>query len=611
MKKHTMKKHTLLTLLTVLSPIALTACQSTASLSADTNITPQQQLQLQSKQAKKALDLAMKAQLRRSFNYQSNIEFSNAIRRHALANASAEQLNSASNKYSHCEDTHDKAYIALLQKVDKQGNDVADGQYDDEKAKIRTDFLNCQANYDKWRDNYYAHDDSSNEEVAEYLPNYDSHHTAENAKKAELLNAYLYQPLDIQLKGTYQPLAGKFTLMPSISYQGRNLLLRQQLPIYVDFKKGELYVWADVLANPNSEFIDEKLGTQWKDKWLKLSLKDESLPKGFGENFLKLLLQATDVANKQESVEGFSYLTYEQVNSKIPYLNPEYYQSMGNARQIISREQSNAENERQLYIFRKELLSSLNKQYPQLMAELQDKQARKQLITDKEYGKWLLSLYVRYMQKGVKKYENTFLDDDGKPLAKPNGEDDGVLVKQYYGLDGDSLLWNHNRYEIINDKYPQEPTIIDAFTRFSKADDKTFAQLPVHARTPSVENSVDIKQYLEQLTEHYQQGGGTMIGKIVYQSYINYIQRRSENAGSDGKKDTAMSRDSDGTTEIITLDADRETDGEAQQSQCVLMSVSIEMMCEPDMIDVNNSDELAQCQQEQQEMQEAYEFYCE
>ncbi len=605
-----MKKHSrLLSITALLSPLVLTACQSTGALTTTSNT------QSQAEQAKTHLQKVMKAQLRRSFNYKSDIKLSNAIRRNALANATNEQLSSAKYKRLHCENAHDNAYVALLMQAEQQGNDIDDGQYDDKKQAIKNNYLNCQANYEKWQD-------SDNEE--EYLPDYDSNHTKENKKSADLLNAYLFEPLEMQIEGTYQPMAGKFTLMPSVTYQSRNLLISQQVPIYIDFKKGNLYLWADTLAYLDSELVDEKLGTQWKNKWLKLSLNDKSLPKDFGSNLLKMSVQASEVANEQEPVEGFGYLPYGQVAGTLPYLDPEHYQAMSHSKRIISREQTPSANRRQAYVFRKTLMDSLNKQYPQFMAELQDAKVRKQALADKEYGKLLFAVYVKYIKKGMRKYENN-LDDKGEFITK----DDSIKVKQYYGVNGDKLLWSHNRFQVFNDKYPQEPMLIDAFTSFSsKADDKTFAQLPVNARTPTAENSVDIKQYFEQLSKHYEQGNGTALGKLAYQAYQGYAERAEEarkliKETSEGYEEDSSDVDSDydsdydadyeearKTTKVVTRESDSELHNESESADCVLTSVFIDMMCDADNIDVNNASELAMCKEKQSELQEMYQIQC-
>ncbi len=578
-----MKKHTLL-LSALLSPFLLTACQTTNGLA-------KQSPEVQGEKAKKELQTALDELLYKSFNYQTNVNISVEKRRQALENATPEQLANSDNKEEHCENIHDNAYINLLRKAEQQGADIEDSQFVDEKNRIRNDYLACHANYEKW-------ENSTDDE--EYLPNYDNNHTAEDAKKITVLDEFLLKPLELQLSGTYQPLKGKFSLMPSVTYQTRNLLVSQQVPIFVDFKKGNLYVWADMIANVNSQMLDEKLGTKWKDKWLKFSLNDGSLPKGFAKKFLKHYIKVTKNGYQQEQTTGFSYLSAKQLQMKIPYLSDNYFKTIKKSPHIIQRNIGFEQEEKLNLMMEKEFLASLEKDYPELMYEMLNGKGE---WRKKQYGKWLVASYLRMVQENINKHENKTAHTD----------DDKITSMRYYGVNGGRLNWMLVNYNIINPKYPKEPTRVDFFTTFSKANDKVFSNLPVQAREPNSDNTIDAKDYFIQLKEHYEQGNGTFMGKVIYNAYSGYMEKAKKARAVLTHEDTietTQKEENEGTTKIVTIEPKNKVKNGTESSICVLTSVSIEMMCEADSIDINDPTAVSACKEEQQEMQDAYDFYC-
>ncbi|MBS9779832.1 MAG: hypothetical protein KGV51_04315 [Moraxellaceae bacterium] len=578
-----MKKHTLL-LSILLSPLLLTACQTTNGLA-------KQSPAMQGEKAKKELQTALDELLYKSFNYQTDINISIEKRKQALANATPQQLANSKDKEKHCDNSHDTAYVNLLKKAEKQGVDIEDSQFSAEKNRIRDDYLACKADYEKWRTAI---------EIEEYLPNYDNNHTAEDVQRTAFVDEFVLKPLDLQFSGTYQPLKGKFSVMPSVKYQTRNLLISQQLPIFVDFKKGELYVWADMLATINSQMIDEKLGTQWKNKWLKFSLNDGSLPKGFAKKFLKHYIQVTKKGYQQEKATGFSYLSAKQLQTQIPYLKDSYYKIIKKSSHIVQRNTGFEQEEKLNLMMEKEFLASLEKDYPELMYEMLNGKAE---WNKKQYGKWLVASYLRMVQKDIKEHEDKTAHASGRK----------TVSMRYYGVNGGRLSWILANYDMINPKYPKEPTTINFLTTFSKADNKIFANLPVNARQPTAENTVDAKEYFAQLKQHYEQGNGTFMGKIIYNSYNDYIERAKKARAvltHENEIETTKKEQTKGTTKIVTIEPKTKVKNGTESSICVLTSVSIEMMCEADSIDTNDSQAVTKCKKEQQEMQEAYRFYC-
>ncbi len=582
-----MKKQTLL-LSILLSPLLLTACQTTNGLA-------KQNPEGQSEKAKKELQTALDKLLYKSFNYQTDINISVEKRKQALANATPQQLANSKDKGKHCNNTHDTAYVNLLKKAVQQGADIEDSQFTEEKNRIRDDYLACTIEYEKW---------ANSADDKEYLPNYDNNHTAEDVKKIAVVDEYLLKPLDLHLSGTYQPLKGKFSVMPSVKYQTRNLLISQQLPIFVDFNKGDLYVWADMLAIVNSQMFDEKLGTQWKNKWLKFSLNDGSLPKGFAKTFLQHYIDVSKKGYQQEKATGFSYLSAQQLQTQLPYLNKDYYKTIKKSAHIIQRNTGFEQKEKLNLMMEKEFLANLEKDYPELMYEMLN---GKDEWKKKQYGKWLVASYLRTIDKDIKEHENNTAHTNGKK----------TLSMRYYGVNGGRLNWMLVNYDMLNTNNPEESITVDFFTTFSKADDKVFANLPANARTPNAENSIDAKAYFSQLKNHYEQGNGTFMGKIIYNSYNDYVERAKKaravlthEKNSQGTQKNIQKEKTEGTTKIVTIEPKTKIKNGIESSVCVLTSVSVEMMCEADSIDTNDPKAVSKCKEEQKEMQEAYDFYC-
>lgn len=158
-------------------------------------------------------------------------------------------------------------------------------------------------------------------------------------------------------------------MLMSAQYHARNNRTTINQPIYVDFKTGNIYLWADNFALLTSEFADDKLGTQWQNKWLRLALDDGSLPKGFGKSVIKAHFEALDRTYEAAPESQFDYIAPTTLATLSPKLPTPQLNTMQQTPQIIRRVQS-AESYEQFY---KDYVSifyeRMTNQYPELIKE--------------------------------------------------------------------------------------------------------------------------------------------------------------------------------------------------------------------------------------------------
>ena len=214
-------------------------------------------------------------------------------------------------------------------------------------------------------------DEAIEEEATQYvdfLPNYDSDHTKLDVKKSKLLEAYILKPLSLSSQGIYQPRAGIYTILPTIKFQTRNHITAVNQPIYVDAKTGAIYLWAANFAYPLSENLDDRLGSQWHNKWLKLSLNDGSLPEGFGRDLIKSHFAATDSAYANTPASEYRFLTTGALSQLSPALPDTQLNIMSNARTIVSHQQSHDMQERFIKHYADTLYRQLIDKYPELLS---------------------------------------------------------------------------------------------------------------------------------------------------------------------------------------------------------------------------------------------------
>ncbi|OXL26435.1 hypothetical protein [Psychrobacter sp. DAB_AL32B] len=553
----------------VTSALLITACQSTnlsqsKSLSADN--TPSA--------AKAALATALQQQRRQSFAYHSNIEI---VNQQQFTDIDSTQLAVSEEVDSYCDDTHDNAYSELLLKAQADNKDIAALDYDTQRDALKQSYLVCTDAYQAWRDNHYDSTAYSVDESAEDIVDaiaaeeamatsvpasdmdsaseasvanvsitpvspyyeklfneYDSKQTKLDVKKSQLLDAYLLQPLSMNAQGVYQPLAGKFTMLGSVQYSARNHHSSINQPIYVDFKTGSLYLWADNFALLTSKLADDKLGTKWQNKWLKIALDDGTLPKGFGRAVVKSHIEAGDRVYAKAAMSQFDFIALNMLTALSPKLTEQQLAPMLNSAKIIRRVRSNAEDEQAYKDYMDTFYQLITQQYPELIIKSSSNTQDDAYPADgKITSKWLVQQGLEKMKdfaddKNLKTQESSLTELTSPTLSS------GLPVQELYGFSkSGQLQWQHSRHYLptkeSTEATAQNSFIIDALNQYMpiRAQDKAFPNLPSDSQVPNASNSIDLKQYSAELAEYYRQGNGTAMGKMLFNVLPMYKQRFS------------------------------------------------------------------------------------
>jgi hypothetical protein len=298
------------------SALLITGCQST-NLGQPSTIAANNT----SVSAKTVLATALQQQRRQSFAYHSNLEINNDQQ---FVDVDSKQVAGSNHEYPYCEETHDADYIALLDQAEAQEKDILSADYNRQREALKQSYQKCTQAYQAWEDNL------SDREVSDADTDLPSHESAFaefgntlnkiDIKKAQLLDAYLLKPLSINAQGVYQPLAGKFTMLTSAQYQTRNHHSSINQPIYIDFKTGNIYLWADNFALLTSKLLDDKLGNKWQNKWLKLTIDDGTLPEGFGRAVIKNHFEALDRTYEIAPVTQFDFIAPNTLAALTPKL---------------------------------------------------------------------------------------------------------------------------------------------------------------------------------------------------------------------------------------------------------------------------------------------------
>ncbi|MBF0659016.1 hypothetical protein IPZ60_09720 [Psychrobacter sp. NG25] len=501
----TIKSHVLLTSAFITGTLLLTGCQST-SLGQSNSITAQQTPIA----AKTALATALKKQRRQSFSYHGNIEISND---QYFADVDEAGLVTADYVDTYCEETHDQAYAALVGQAQTQNNDVMAADYDAQRTAIKDSYLECSDAYEAWVDSQYDSDITVPVSYQQLFDNYDDQSKPVDVKKAKLLDAYLLKPLSINSQGIYQPMAGKATMLASVQYQARNHHSSINQPIYIDFKNGDIYLWADNFAMFNSDLLDDKLGTKWRNKWLKIAIDDGTLPKGFGSEVIKSHFEALDRTFEAAPVSQFDYIAPNTLASLSPKLPEHQLPVMQASAQVIRRVQS-AESYEQFYQdYMQIFYDRISKQYPELVqnsdASDESSDTETDNLTSKALVQQVLAMLKDSMNKDAETEESELLDN--------------TTVQELYGFDKrGQLKWQHSR-SAFPSKYQSADNksggiVMDALQQYSSisSKDMAFPNLPSDVQVPNASNSIDTRQYGRELIQYYRDGNGTTIGKMVF-----------------------------------------------------------------------------------------------
>ena len=500
-----LKSHTLFTSAFITGALLLTGCQST-SLGQSTAITAQQTPTA----AKTALATALQKQRRQSFSYHGNVEVNNDQQ---IANAKKGTLVASDYIDDYCEDTHDQAYADLISQADTQKKDILDTEYDAQRTTLKNSYLECSDAYEAWVDSQYDSDITVPASYQQLFDNYDDQSKPVDVKKATLLDAYLLKPLSINSQGIYQPMVGKATMLASVQYQARNNHSSINQPIYIDFKNGDIYLWADNFAIFNSDLLDDKLGTKWRNKWLKIAIDDGTLPKGFGSEVIKAHFDALDRTFEAAPVSQFDYVVPSTLASLSPKLPEHQLPVMQSTAQVIRRVQS-AESYEQFYKdYIQVFYDRISKQYPELVQNSDTSDEASDTETDKLTSKALVQQVLAMLKASM----DTAAETDESELL------DNTTVQELYGFDKrGQLKWQHSRSEFPSkDKSADNKSagiVIDALQQYSSINSKdmAFPNLPSDVQVPNASNSIDARQYSRELMQYYRDGNGTGLGKMMF-----------------------------------------------------------------------------------------------
>ncbi|WP_201588449.1 hypothetical protein [Psychrobacter sp. Pi2-51] len=496
----------------VTGALLLTGCQST-SLNQSNAMTAKQTPVA----AKTALAMALQKKRRQSFSYHSNLEISNEQQFNNInteINAKAPVASGYIDEY--CEDTHDQAYAALLTQAAAQNKDILAADYDAERTTLKDRYLECTDAYEAWVDSNYDSEITVPASYQQLFDNYDERSTAQDVKKAKLLDAYVLKPLSINAQGVYQPMAGKATMLASMQYHARNHQSSVNQPIYLDLKNGNIYLWADNFAMFNSEMLDDKLGTKWRNKWLKLAINDGTLPKGFGSELIKSHFAALDTTFDAAPVSQFDYVAPNTLASLSPKLPAHQLPAMLASNQVIRRVQS-AESYEQFYQdYMRIVYERISQRYPELVKESESDEVSNtnmDKFTSKALVQQMLAMIKNGMDSGSETVDETMAEtEEGAILVKAE-------TQQLYGFDKrGQLKWQHLRSELPSETASDENMVIDVLQQYSaiSATDMAFPNLPSNVQVPNASNSIDMREYGSELMQYYRDGNGTAIGKMMF-----------------------------------------------------------------------------------------------
>lgn len=342
---------------------------------------------------------------------------------------------------------------------------------------------------------------------------YEEGTSALDIKKLQLRDAYLFKPLSINAQGVYQPLAGKFTMLSRVQYQTRNHKTSINQPIYVDFKTGNIYIWADHLAIINSQILDDKLGTKWKNKWLKLAIDDGSLPKGFGRALIKSHFTALDETYAAAPVSQFDSITPDMLLRLSPQVPEHQLVRMRQSPQIIRRLQS-AQSYAQFYQdYTHRFYQLISNQYPELTTNNEP-------VNLLENGPSFSTKHiVQQVLAMMQMMTNTNADIHAGESFTHSDAPNSAFIQELYGLNRHGQLeWQHLRNQDTNSQTLTNGLTIDALQYYTPINRQMpdFPNLPANMQTPNANNSIDIRDYSRELTDYYREGNGTAIGKMLF-----------------------------------------------------------------------------------------------
>lgn len=469
---------------------------------------------------------ALKSQRKQSFSYHSNIEI-------AAPTVNSQPKAVASSAHIHCQTVHDNAFINLMKQAEAAKSDVYDERFELPRHQIKANYVTCFEAYQAW----LKAQESDNPQPADkkyaalikMFDNYPVKQSKSDVKNRQLLNEFGLKPLSINAQGNYQPILGKMTLLASVQYHAKNHQSQINQPIYVDLKSGQLYFWADNAAFITSQLLDEKLGVNWKNKWLRIDLNDGSLPKGFGKALIQNHFIALDTMLDAMPASEFNYIAPTDL-SKLNFTLPSHQLSVMQSSAIAVRQQQSAKTQSQNYkTYLNTFYNLMSKQFPELIIDDSDDSAQASNLEDSVFDSKKIAQLLLSSVKTMATSETI--------LAKA-----GDIEERFYGFDNRKrLIWQqtHSSGSSQTAELPNQENsiiVVDGLNQFLPLNRSTnFVNLPKDSQVPNVANSIDLKDYSKTLLARYKDGGGAMFGKMIFGAMTGSLEMSPDELPTDSE----------------------------------------------------------------------------
>lgn len=253
--------------------------------------------------------------------------------------------------------------------------------------------------------------------------------------------------------------------------------------------------------------LDETLGTKWQNKWLKIALDDGTLPEGFGKEVIKIHFAAMDEVFAAAPVSQFDYVAPDTLASLTPKLPAHQLPNMLESEQIIRRVESTADYKRSYQDYMGIFYERIAQQYPELVESSMDDEVDA-TQSDNFTSKALVQQALAILKHGVDR--DAGVDEE---------EQSATEVQTLYGFDArDQLQWQHLRSEFPSETDKNKGMVMDALQQYAdiSGQEVAFPNLPSDLQVPNPDNSVDVREYGEELLQHYRDGNGTSMGKMLF-----------------------------------------------------------------------------------------------
>lgn len=465
----------------------LSACQSMSGVSEPLSASSSAYTRLPKGDPKQLVQDAKYDLLYHSFAYQTTA--------HVGAMAVSE-----SQAVKTCEETHDATYATLVQRAEQAGLDVSADDYVLDRQALKETYIRCVAQ------RFSRLPDVDNPPLA-YWTN------EPNARKQKLINAYYLAPLRLGVAGSYKPLQS-ITALPNAHYQMGQLSLMVNQPIYFDLKAGDVYLWADNLAMVNAMWLDRRLGDGWRNKWLRVSMNDGSLPADFVRDFWRTLIEA-----ERHVFDGLDSEVFESVDKAVFLGSLKQYGDTfvvdDNVKTIVRQQSLGQESQ----AVREYFYDKMTAKYPMLIRSEQTSTEQDKPTFDSQT---LMQLLFEQLKPATKQANERLSDVERQVLNErhlPPIQHDHKTPNEpfvYYGLDRfGRLIWvyhQHEKYLPLTDT----PVPFSVLTKIEYGKSYHFDRLPKAFAIPNRDDSVDLLVYGSDLLGNLKDDDGVFLRSLGY-----------------------------------------------------------------------------------------------